>query len=106
MAKYLVSVGYSAAGAKGLIKDGGSKRERALTEAMKSAGITVESFYFALGEHDAFMIVDSPDHVAITAVALTINAVGAIHVSSTVLLTPAEVDAAVKKPVTYTPPGQ
>jgi len=34
------------------------------------------------------------------------NASGAAHVSTTVLMTPADVDAAVKKSVTYTPPGR
>ena len=41
-----------------------------------------------------------------TAVALATNASGAVHLSTTVLLTPAEVDAATKKPVNYTPPGR
>jgi uncharacterized protein with GYD domain len=96
MPKYLVRASYTAEGARGLLKDGGSKRAQVVTEMMKSAGATVEGFYFALGEHDAYTIIDAPDTATITALALATNASGA----------PQEVDAAVKKPITYTPPGR
>lgn len=106
MAKYLVSASYTAEGARGLMKDGGSKRVQVVTGFLKAAGVTVESFYFALGEHDVFLIVDAPDHVTVAAVALATNASGAVRLSTTVLLTPGEVDAAAKKSVNYTPPGR
>jgi uncharacterized protein with GYD domain len=106
MAKYLITGSYTADGAKGLIKDGGSKRVQAVTSALKGAGVTIDAFYFALGDHDVVLIVDAPDHAAITAVALATNSSGAVRLSTTVLLTPAEVDAATKKSVTYTPPGR
>ena len=106
MGKYLVTASYTAEGAKGLIKDGGTKRVQVVTNALKSAGATIEAFYFALGEHDVFIIVDAPDNVTASAVALATNASGAVRLSTTVLLTPAEVDAAAKKSVNYTPPGR
>src|ERR1700730_6139920 len=96
MAKYLVTGSYTAEGARGLIKDGGSKRVQAVTSALKGAGVTIDSFYFALGRHDVVLIVDAPDHATISAVALATNASGAVELSTTVLLTPAEVDAAAK----------
>ena len=49
MGKYLVTASYTAEGAKGLMKDGGSKRVQVVTDALKGAGVKVESFYFALG---------------------------------------------------------
>jgi uncharacterized protein with GYD domain len=106
MAKYLVKGSYTAEGAKGLVKDGGSKRVQVVTDALKAAGVTVDAFYFALGEHDVILIVDAPDYATVTAVALATNASGAVHLATTVLLTPAEVDAAAKKSVNYTPPGR
>ncbi len=106
MAKYLVTGSYTAEGAKGLAKDGGSKRVQAVTSMMKAAGVTIESFYFAFGDHDVVLIVDAPDHATVTAIALAINSSGAVRLSTTVLLTPADVDAAVKKTVNYTPPGK
>ena len=106
MAKYLIRASYTAEGAKGLMKDGGTKRVAAVEAALKGAGAKLESMYFALGEHDVYLIVDAPDHATISAVSLATNASGAVRSSTTVLLTPQEVDAATKKKVAYTPPGR
>ena len=106
MAKYLVRAAYTPEGAKGLLKDGGSKRIEVVRQLMKSVGGTLEAAYFALGEHDFICIADIPDNVALTALALTTNASGAVRLSTTVLVTAAEVDEAVKKAVAYTPPGR
>jgi uncharacterized protein with GYD domain len=51
------------------------------------------------------VIVDAPDNVTTAAVCLAIGASGAVTTSTTVLLTPEEVDDAVKKSVDYRPPG-
>jgi uncharacterized protein with GYD domain len=106
MAKYLIKGSYTAEGAKGLIKDGGTKRLDAVRAAMKSVGGTVEAAYFAMGEHDVYLIVDAPDHAAVGALAITVNASGSVRVSTTVLMTASEVDAMVKKAVSYTAPGR
>ena len=105
MAKFLLQASYTTEGLKGLLKDGGSKRRAAAEEAVKSVGGKVEAFYFAFGDSDAIVIVDAPDNVSATAVALAVNASGAVHSKTTVLLTPAEVDQATKKTVSYRPPG-
>ena len=57
MPKYLIKASYTVEGAKGLLKDGGSKRREAAEQALKSAGGKVEAFYFAFGETDAFVII-------------------------------------------------
>ena len=106
MAKYLVRASYTAEGAKGLMKDGGSKRMAALETALKGVGAKLDAFYFALGEHDVYAIIDAPDLASVSALALVTNASGAVRVSTTVLVTPQEVDAAAKKTVQYTPPGR
>jgi len=106
MAKYLIEVAYTSEGAKGLLKDGGSKRRQAAEQAIKSGGGRLEAFYFAFGNRDAFVIVDAPDHATIVGTALAINASGAVRTKTTVLLTPEEVDQATKKGVKYTAPGQ
>jgi uncharacterized protein with GYD domain len=64
MAKYLFTGSYSSDGAKGLIKEGGSKRQQAVTAALTSVGMTVEAFYFALGDHDIVLIADAPERTA------------------------------------------
>ena len=106
MAKYLVSASYTAEGAKGLLKDGGTKRRQAAEEAVKSVGGKLEAFYFAFGDSDAFIIVDAPDHATIAATSLAINASGAVRTKTVVLLTPEEIDQAIKKGMTYRAPGQ
>jgi uncharacterized protein with GYD domain len=106
MPKYLLEVSYTAEGTKGLLKDGGTKRRQIADQAIKSAGGSMECFYFAFGHSDAIVIVDAADHASITAASLAINASGAVRAKTTVLLTPEDVDQAVKKSVTYRAPGQ
>jgi len=105
MAKYLIEASYTSEGAKGLLKDGGTKRRQAAEQALKTAGAKLEAFYFAFGEPDAYVIVDAPDHATVAAASVAINASGAVKTRTIVLLTPEEIDQATKKNVTYTAPG-
>jgi uncharacterized protein with GYD domain len=105
MPKYLIEASYTGEGAKGLVKDGGSKRRQAAEQVIKSAGGKLEAFYFAFGDRDAFVIVDAPDHATVAAASMAINASGAVQTKTIVLLTPEEIDQAAKKSVKYTPPG-
>ena len=105
MPKYLVQGSYTADGAKGLLKDGGSKRRAAVEEMAKSYGGKVEAFYYALGDSDVFVIIDGPDNVTGAAASLAVNAVGAVRLKTTPLLTAEGMDKAAKKGVTYRPPG-
>mgnify|MGYP000859500718 FL=1 len=106
MAKYLIQASYVGEGVKGLLKDGGTVRQAAVEKLAKSVGGTVEAFYYAFGESDLYIIGDFPDNAAVAAVALTVNASGSATCKTTVLLTPAEIDAAAKKAPSYSPPGQ
>jgi uncharacterized protein with GYD domain len=106
MPKYLIVGSYTVEGAKGLLKDGGSKRRQVAEAALKSVGGKIESFYFAFGEYDLCCIVDAPDNVSVAAASLAISAGGGFHSKSIVLLTPEEIDQATKKTTTYTPPGR
>jgi len=106
MPKYLGQCNYVGEGLKGLIKDGGTTRRAIVEKMIQSVGGTLEAFYYAFGETDLYIIADLPDNVSMTAIALMVNATGALTVKTTVLLTPEEVDAAVKKTPTYRPPGQ
>lgn len=106
MPKYLLQGSYSREGVKGLLKDGGSKRRAAAQEAIESVDGRLEAFYFAFGEHDAYVIFDAPDNASVAAAALAIKASGAFDGRTTVLLTPEEVDKATKRTVTYRSPGQ
>ena len=107
MAKYLIKASYNAEGTKGLLKDGGSKRKDAAAKVIEDMGGTVESFYFAFGDHDAFVIADLPNEIAAAAIGLKINSSGLVNISTTALLTPEQVDAACDKGTTlaYKAPG-
>jgi uncharacterized protein with GYD domain len=105
MAKFLIRATYTADGAKGLMKDGGSGRKAAVDKAISGMGGKLESFYFALGETDAFLVVDVSDITAAVAVSLAVNATGTVRTSMTPLLTVEEMDAACKKTVAYRAPG-
>ena len=105
MAKYLFTGRYNTEGASGLIADGGTGRRQAVEALAQSVGGSVESMHFALGKDDVFVIADLPDHQAATALALTVAATGAVKIRTTPLLTPTDVDEAVKKSPAYRPPG-
>jgi uncharacterized protein with GYD domain len=106
MPKYLVTASYTAEGAKGLLKDGGSKRRQAVEAAIKGMGGQVEAFYFAFGEHDVYAIVEAPDNAAVAGMTIAVAAAGGAVSRTTVLLSPEELDQAAKKKPNYTPPGQ
>jgi uncharacterized protein with GYD domain len=106
MPKYLVIASYTSEGIKGVIKNGGTARSAAVQEAAKGLGGKMESFHFAFGEDDAFVILDIPDNIGAAAIAMAVSATGQVAARVVVLLTPSEVDEAAKRQVTYTPPGK
>jgi len=106
MPKYLVQANYVGEGLKGLLKEGGSSRRTAVKKLFESVGGTVETFYYAFGDTDLFVIADIPDNVTAAALSLIVNAAGAATAKVTVLLTVEEIDAAAKKTASYRPPGK
>ena len=106
MPKFLFQASYTVEGVKGLRRQGGSGRREAVARAAKSLGGRLDHFYFAFGEHDAFAVADLPDNESATAVALAFSEAGGVRVRTVVLLTPEEVDAAVKRSVEYRPPTE
>ena len=106
MAKYLICSTYTEEGLKGLLKEGGTKRVEASRKAIESLGGTLEVFYLAYGDNDAYFIVDQPDNVNVIAGILLANASGAVKLKTIPLITPEEVDEAVKKTMDWRPPGQ
>jgi uncharacterized protein with GYD domain len=106
MPKYLIQANYVGEGVNGLLKEGGTRRRTAVDELFKSMGGTVEAFYFAFGDKDVYIIGELPDNATAAALALRVNAAGAASCRTTVLITPEEVDLAVKKSSSYRPPGQ
>ena len=106
MPKYLAVASYTAEGAKGLLKEGGTSRRTAVEQLLASLGGKLEGFYFAFGEDDLYCIIDGLDNATMAATALAVTASGAIRTKTIVLLTPEELDEAAKKSVPFRPPGQ
>ena len=86
-------------------RDKASGRRRAVTTAVEGVGGKVECFYNALGEDDAYMIVDLPDNVTAAALGIAVSAAGLVHTRTTALLTVEEVDQALAKSINYRAPG-
>jgi uncharacterized protein with GYD domain len=106
MPKYLFEARYTAEGAKGIEKEGGSSRREAVLKHLAQIGGKLEAMYFAFGEVDCYSIIDLPDNVSAAALAFAVNESGAIATRTVVLLTPEEVDQAVHKKINFRAPGR
>lgn len=105
MPKYLITASYTAEGSKGVLAKGGTGRKAAIEASVAALGGMVESFYFAFGGDDAYVLVDLPDNVTAAALGLQVGASGMAATRTVVLLTPEEIDRAAQVPSTYRPPG-
>ncbi len=105
MPKFLIQASYTPEGVKGVQRAGGTSRRDAVAQVAERVVGRLESFYFAFGDHDAYVVVDLPDNESAAAVALAVNAAGGATARTVVLLTPDEVDAAAKRSVDYRAPG-
>lgn len=106
MPKYLFEARYTADGAIGLAKEGGTGRRDAVKKHLDELGGKLESMYFAFGDVDCVVIVDLPDNVSAAALSLAVNESGLIASRTTVLLTPEEMDQAGRTKVHFRAPGK
>ena len=105
MPKYLFTGSYTELGGKGLMAEGGSKRLEAVTSLFASLGGRLESFHFAFGGDDYFIIGELPDNATAAAASLKVGTSGAVRNRTVVLMTPDELDRAAGVQVSYRPPG-
>jgi uncharacterized protein with GYD domain len=105
MPKYLIKAKYTQDGIAGVKRAGGSSRRDAVAKTAESVGGTLESFYFAFGDTDAYVVADLPDNAAAAGLAMTVGASGGATVVTVPLLTVEEVDTAAKVEVDYRKPG-
>ncbi len=106
MTKYLFEANYVGDGIKGLMREGGTKRREALTEALSSVGGTLESFYYAFGDIDVLGVFEVPEQSDAAALSLMVNSTGSVDVRLKPLMTPEDIDEAAKKTPSYRAPGQ
>jgi len=103
--KYLISANYTAEGMAGVRAAGAKSRVDAVATLLEAMGGRLESFHFAFGETDVFVIAEAPDDEAVAAVSIAINGSGAVSIRTTKLLTVDQVDEALRRTVDYHPPG-
>lgn len=105
MPRYLFIGSYTAQGAQGVLKDGGSKRRDAATQVVESTGGTLQEIFWGFGNDDFYVIAEFPDHAAAAAASLKVGSSGATAIRTVVLLSAEDLDAAAKLSPQYTPPG-
>ncbi len=107
MSLYLTRFSYTPATWAKLIANPEDRRAAA-TNYIEAVGGSLQGFWYALGEHDAYALYDAPDNVAMAANSLAISAGGALSSLETIpLLTVEETLEALGKAgsITYRPPG-
>lgn len=105
MPHYLIEASYTSEGAAGVAAKGGTARREAVEQLIGDAGGTMECFYFAFGDVDAYVIAELPGDEVATALALSINQTGSVKTRTVVLLTPEQVDTAASGTFAYKRPG-
>lgn len=105
MQKYMFVAKYTSEGVSGLLKEGGSGRESAITDAVEGLGGSVESFYFAFGDSDVYTIIDLPATTDALALSLAVGASGKATVTTTPLVSVTDIDEAARKTLAYRSPG-
>lgn len=105
MGRYLIVGTYTAQGAMGVLKEGGTGRRAAAQAAIASMGGTLVSFHFALGSDDWYSIVELPDNAAAAAIALVGTASGKLRSRAIALITPEEMDTITAREPDFRPPG-
>ena len=105
MPKYLFKVSYSADGMRGVMKEGAASRADFIGKLASNIGGQMESFHFAFGPTDVYVIVDLPTDTTAAALGMAVGASGAGNIETVKLLTPEEADAARAIDTGYRAPG-
>lgn len=105
MAKYLIIGSYTAEGAKGVLKEGGSGRAEAARQVVESVGGKLESIHWGFGTDDFYVIADLPSHAAAASISLRVGASGSSRTRTIPLMTAEDLDAAAKLSPIFRPPG-
>jgi len=77
MPTYIVLGNFTDQGARA-VKDT-TKRADAIRELGKKFGVTVKEMYWTMGRYDVLTILEAPDDATVTALGLSIGALGNVH---------------------------
>ena len=77
MATFVVLAGFTPQGVKS-VKDTVSRAD-AFRDMAKKAGVTVKDVYWTLGQHDILVVCEAPDDETMTALSLSVAALGNVR---------------------------
>lgn len=106
MPKFLFKARLNTHGIKGTLDEGGTGRRDAVKKAAEAVGGSLEAFYYAFGETDAYVIVDLPSHAHAVATAAAVGLSGTGDVETVVLIEPETMDEVASIHTDYRPPGE
>lgn len=105
MARYLLKIRYSVEGIGGVRKEGGTARAEVARKLIEGVGGKMLSFDFAFGEVDAYALIEAPSNSAVAGAATIVSSAGGATVETVTLISPAEMDEAVRGQAEYRKPG-
>ena len=105
MPKIMAKGRYTAEGMAALQRDGAAAREGMVREMLAAMGGSLDGMYRAFGDTDVYVIGDVPDLQTAAAGALAAASTGQSQLETVVLLTAAEIDAALSQAKDLNPPS-
>jgi uncharacterized protein with GYD domain len=97
MATYIILADFTEQGIRN-VKDT-TNRANAFKDMAQKAGVTVKEQYWTHGAHDIVAIVEAPDDIAVTALGLSVGALGNVHTQTLRAFSKAEMTTIVGKMV-------
>ena len=97
MATYCVLASFTEQGVRNA-KDS-PKRAEAFKEMAKKYGVTVKDHYWAQGQYDIVTILEAPDDLAVTSLALSVGALGNVRTQTLRLFSSADMKGIIDKMV-------
>jgi uncharacterized protein with GYD domain len=75
------------------------KRAEAFKETARKSGATVKDLYWAQGQYDIVIILEAPDDLAVTSLALSVGALGNVRTQTLRLFSAADMKSIIDKMV-------
>jgi uncharacterized protein with GYD domain len=97
MATYIMLGSFTDQGIRN-VKDT-AKRAEALRTTAKKVGVTVKEVYWTLGKYDTVAIIDAPDEASVTALGLSVGALGNVRTQTLRAFTAEEIGPILKRVV-------
>ena len=95
MATYCVLASFTEQGVRNA-KDS-PKRADAFREMAKKCGVTVKDLYWAQGQYDVVTLLEAPDDLAVTSLALSVGALGNVRTQTLRLFSAGDMKAIIEK---------